>query len=99
MNKTRYTLTEADMHLLADFQKADAAFFAAQKALNDVRLGDENSNGVVARYRDAYQDKQNKATVFAACVAHEVTGSAYAPVKPDMTADERLKLETAEGAL
>lgn len=98
MNKTRYTLTEADMYLLADFQKADAAFFSAQKALNDARMGDEDSNGIVGRYKNAYQDRLNKAAIFAQFVAHEVESS-YAPITPDMTEDERLKLETAEGAI
>lgn len=95
----RYTLTEADMHLLAEFQKADAEFYAAQTALNDSKLGDENSNGVLARYRDSYQDRQNKATVFAACVAYEVMGPAQTKISAKIDEDDRVKLETAEGAI
>ena len=60
--------------MLREFQNADKAFYAAQKALNDAGLGDPEAKGVVERYKAAYQERQNKATVFAMCVAAE-TGS------------------------
>ncbi len=98
MNKT-HTLTEADMHLLADFQKADTAFFAAQAALNKADCEHPDYKGVVDRYKNAYQDRLNKAAVFAQCVAVSIGRDIQAIAVPYMTAEERLKLETAEGAI
>lgn len=99
MNKTQYTLTEADIHLLADFQKADSAFFAAQAALNKAVSEQPDYRAVVDRYKNAYQDRLNKAAVFAQCVAVSIGRDTQAKPSVEMTADERLKLETAEGAI
>lgn len=99
MNKTRYTLTDADMHLLADFQKADTAFFVAQAALNKADSQHPDYKAVVDRYKNAYQDRLNKAVVFAQCVAVAIGRDTKAIAVPDMTAEERIKLETAEGEI
>lgn len=69
-----HTLTNTEVSLLREFQAADKAFYAAQAELNASTLGDRDSNCIIARYKAAYQERQNKATVFAACVSAE-TGS------------------------
>lgn len=66
------TLSIAEVILLREFQHADRAFFSAQKALNDAEPGDKDYTGIVERYKNAYQERQNKATVFAMCVAASV---------------------------
>ena len=70
MNNTRHTLTEADTKLLSEFQQASAEFYAAQKALHASGL--EDSKGVIERYKNAYQERLNKAVVFAASVEASV---------------------------
>ncbi len=70
--KTRYTLTEADTKLLEEFQQASAEFYAAQQKLGDIDIGDPTAKELIKAYNKAFDERLNKAAVFAASVAASI---------------------------
>jgi len=82
--KKRYTLTDADLHLLAEFSQADETFLAAKKAIQDMEAHDPEYDQKVDLWNKAYQERQNKGAIFADCVASSIA-----------TISKRLKGEVA----